>query len=320
MDILLAESPFLRQVSVDEAFLDISPGRGFEEHPVSVAMRIQEKVGELGITCSIGLGTTKTIAKIASDMDKPRGLTVVYPGSEEEFLKPLPVRALSGIGKATEEKMAGLGLETLGDLLGKDLDYMRKNFGKSGVMIWNRLHGQEKSDLTDFSEDDMKSVSHETSFAVDIATYEDICVAIHAMAAKVGQRLRRYGYKGTVATLKLRYSNRKLHTVQTQLDAPCDNDAVIAAALIERIRDIWSEGQGVRLVGVAVSGFYNEATEQMALFEGEVDEENEGQQARFEKLAHLNESTDRVKDRFGDKAVRYGFQLVNEWNVDGTEL
>ena len=99
MNILFCESPRLQQVSIDEAFLDISPTRINREHPVAVARRIQQRVSELGITCSIGLGTSKTIAKIASDMDKPCGLTVVYPGRESDFLSPLPIRAMSNLSQ-----------------------------------------------------------------------------------------------------------------------------------------------------------------------------------------------------------------------------
>ena len=98
MGILLDESPRIQQVSIDEAFLDVSPTAHVNEHPILIAQRIQKRVADLGVTCSIGLGTTKTIAKIASDMDKPQGLTIVYPGREKDFLSPLPIRTMSGVG------------------------------------------------------------------------------------------------------------------------------------------------------------------------------------------------------------------------------
>ena len=121
MAILRSETPHVQQVSIDEAFLDVTPTVVNREHPVRVAQRIQRRVEELGVTCSIGAGTSKTIAKIASDMDKPRGLTVVYPGSERDFLAPLPVRVMSGIGASAEEKLKSRGIRTLGQLADADL-------------------------------------------------------------------------------------------------------------------------------------------------------------------------------------------------------
>ena len=102
MSIMLDESPFLQQVSIDEAFLDITPSAYNPESPVSIAQRIQKRVCDLGITCSIGLGTSKSIAKVASDMDKPRGLTVVFPGREAAFLQDLPIARMSGIGSVAQ--------------------------------------------------------------------------------------------------------------------------------------------------------------------------------------------------------------------------
>ena len=114
MSILNDETPLVQQVSIDEAFLDVTPTRTNREHPVVVARRIQQRVEQLGVTCSVGVGTSKTIAKIASDMDKPRGLTVVYPGTERTFLDPLPVRSMSGIGAAAEQRLKSMGWKRSG--------------------------------------------------------------------------------------------------------------------------------------------------------------------------------------------------------------
>lgn len=110
MAILADETPFVDRVSIDEAFFDISPGRFCDEHPIQIAQRISQRVSSLGVTCSIGLGRNKTVAKIASERDKPRGLTIVTPGTEHGFLAPLPVRAMSGIGAAAESALARVGI------------------------------------------------------------------------------------------------------------------------------------------------------------------------------------------------------------------
>ena len=105
MSILVDETPLVEQVSIDEAFFDVTPGRFSRESPVAICRRIQGRVAELGVTCSIGIGVNKTVAKIASEREKPRGLTVVLPGTEAAFLAPLPVGAMSGVGPATESRL-----------------------------------------------------------------------------------------------------------------------------------------------------------------------------------------------------------------------
>ena len=130
MGILLDESSHLMQVSIDEAFLDITPTRTNREHPVSVAQRIQQRVSQLGITCSIGLGESKSVAKIASNQDKPHGLTVVYPGELAAFLAPLAVGEMSGIGPVAQKKLSTYHIRTLGDVASADPTLSRQAFGQ----------------------------------------------------------------------------------------------------------------------------------------------------------------------------------------------
>ena len=129
MSFLSDETPRVQQMSIDEAFFDVTPGRWSHESPVAICRRIQGRVFALGITCSIGLGTSKTVAKIASERQKPRGLTVVTPGTEAEFLSPLPVAAMSGIGPATERRLEEMGVRTLGQLAAQDKERMRRLLG-----------------------------------------------------------------------------------------------------------------------------------------------------------------------------------------------
>ena len=138
MVILRDETPHVQQVSIDEAFMDVTPTAVNTEHPVLVAQRIQERVATLGVTCSIGVGTSKSVAKIASDRDKPRGLTVVFPGTEAAFLEKLPVRTLSGVGAAAEKTLLSHGVRTLGAMGRADGALLRKIFGKNGEMMRDR--------------------------------------------------------------------------------------------------------------------------------------------------------------------------------------
>ena len=169
MDILASETPFVDQVSIDEAFFDITPGRFANESPIAIAARIQRRVRELGVTCSIGLGCNKTVAKIASERDKPRGLTVVPPGTERAFLAPLPVRAMSGIGSAAETALARAHIRTIGQLAQADHSILTKVFGVNAEMMRNRALGRERSEVTPIDAvDDVKSVSNERTFAHDL--------------------------------------------------------------------------------------------------------------------------------------------------------
>ncbi|MDR2715588.1 MAG: DNA polymerase IV, partial [Coriobacteriaceae bacterium] len=206
MEVLDRESPFVQQVSIDEAFVDVSPTAHNTEHPVAVAQRIQDRVEAFGLTCSIGLGTSKTVAKIASDMDKPRGLTVVYPGCEKAFLAPLPVRALSGIGAAAERELHRHGIETLGGLAEAGLPFLKRLFGKNGATMHVRAKGCDDAPVE--ADDKVKSVSNEISFASDLTTSDEVDSVLASIASKVGRRLRVKGLRGHTLSLKVRFDDR----------------------------------------------------------------------------------------------------------------
>lgn len=310
MAILFDETPFVQQVSIDEAFMDVTPTAVNRDHPVEIALRIQERVAKLGVTCSIGVGTTKSIAKLASDMDKPRGLTVVLPGSERNFMDPLPVRALSGVGASAEKKLKKLGIETLGDLARADDDEVIGLLGKAGRVMLDRARAEEYAPVE--SDDEVKSVSNETSFAKDLTARADIEAAIDTMAAKVGRRLRRKGLAGRTLALKVRYSDFSVRSVQRPLPNPSDDEFLFMEMLHDMLDDLWQVGMALRLVGVAVTGFDDEsAPEQLALFE---DDEADA----VDKRKHLAGATDRVKERFGEGALRYGRELRLSGNDTGT--
>lgn len=317
MAILHQETPFVQQVSIDEAFLDVTPNEVNREHPILVAQRIQRRVEELGVTCSVGVGTSKTVAKIASDMDKPRGLTAVFPGTEREFLSPLPVRTLSGIGAAAERKLKAAGIVTLGDLADVGEERLVRLFGKNGRTMHIRASGGDDAPVEE--DDEVKSVSNETSFAVDLIERDDIEAAISAMAAKVGRRLRRKGLAGHTLTLKLRFDDRSVRSAQRRLDAETDDDLAFTPLLFELLDEIWRPGIPVRLVGVAVSGFEGEPATQEHLFELPEDTPTTEQpKLSEEKRANLLKATDKLKDRFGETAIRFGHEIKNAKRTTGS--
>ena len=175
MAILEDETPYVDRVSIDEAFFDVTPGRFSREDPVAICRRISARVASLGITCSIGLGSSKTVAKIASERDKPRGLTVVFPGTEEGFLSPLPVRAMSGIGSAAETALARAGIHTLGQLAAADPQVLSGVFGVNAQTMRERARGAERRAVSAVdAPEEVKSVSNERTFARDLTERGDV--------------------------------------------------------------------------------------------------------------------------------------------------
>lgn len=324
MGILRDETPHVQQVSIDEAFADVSPTRANREHPVLVARRIQERVESLGVTCSIGLGVSKAVAKTASDMDKPRGLTVVYPGGEAAFLAPLPVRTMSGIGPAAEKILVSHGIRTLGDLARADEGLLKKAFGKNASMMRDRAMGRDASPVA--PDDEVKSVSNEVTFSTDLEKREDIEAALGTIAAKVGRRLRRKGLAGRTVSLRVRYDDRSTRSVQRRLAFQCDDEHLLLPELCDMLDDLWRPGMKVRLLGVGVSGFSEEESCQEALFDSASFSERGdcGRRPRARALADdgrrrsLICATDALKDKFGEESVRFGRELRNEGNTTGS--
>lgn len=320
MGILRDETPHVQQVSIDEAFMDVTPTRVNTEHPVLIARRIQERVARLGVSCSVGVGSSKTIAKVASDMDKPRGLTVVYPGREQDFLAPLPVRRMSGVGAVAERELTSHGIRTLGDLARADESLMRRIFGKNASMMRTRARGGDAVPVE--GGEPAKSVSNETTFAHDLTTRADVEAAIATMAAKVGRRLRKKGLAGRTLSLKVRFSDRSVRSVQKRLSSPSDDELAFTPLLYRMADEVWREGMPVRLLGVGMSGFEAEEVVQEALFdvarEAPSDQDVPPLIASEEKRTKLLAATDTLRNRFGENAVRFGRELRNAGNTTGT--
>ena len=312
MDIIRNETPYVEQVSIDEAFADITPSRVNTEHPVAVARRIQARVvDEVGVTCSIGLGTTKSVAKIASDMDKPRGLTVVLPGGEQRFLGPLPIGVLSGVGKAAQQQLLKAGVRTLAQLAAADEGLLVSVFGIRAEMMRARAAGREASGIT--MERDVKSVSHELTFADVLTRRDQMLPTLTTLLGKVARRLRQKGLKARTLAIKVRLEDRSLRSAQTALESSSDDEIELDKA--------WRPGERVRLLGVRASGFEEEGSVQEALFQMPADGQAEQMAPLIEdaqKRRGLIQATDALKDRFGEDAVFFGSALRNRDNTTGS--
>jgi DNA polymerase-4 len=308
------ETPLVQPVSIDEAYLDVTPGTYTTEHPIAIARRIRARVAELGVTCSVGVSAVKTVAKIASDHDKPDGLTVVCPGEEPAFLAPLPLRAMPGIGPKTAERLETLGIRTLGQLAAMDAVTANEVLGNHGMGLVARAQGRDVRDVHE--NEPVKSVSNERTFATDVRSPQDVDGALAALAAKVGQRLRKKGLSGRTVSIKMRFSDFTTKTARRTLPVATDDDAVFGAVARELLRQSWSPGIGLRLLGVGVSGF-DDKTVQLDLLDGSVGGDAMGPDGKTQR-EELVRGLDAVREKFGDGAVKFGRELKTPPRSTGT--
>lgn len=321
MGILQDESPHLMQVSIDEAFLDITPTRTNREHPVAIARRIQQRVAELGITCSIGLGESKAVAKIASNQNKPRGLTVVYPGESAAFLAPLPVAEMSGIGPVAQKKLIGYHLHTLGDVANADPALLKQVFGKNTQLMIDRCRGVDTAVVS--TGEPAKSVSNEISFAISLTDRKELQARIATMAHKVGRRLRRKGIEGTTLHLKVRKEDLSVRTCQRHKANLGTNDLTWLPELYSMLNEVWDGWEPLRLVGVGVSGFESEPVQETLFDIAPITEANDHSTdspliRNAEANKKLLEANDLIAQKFGENAVRFGHELRTYQETTGS--
>ncbi len=288
MAILRRYTPQVQPISIDEAFLDVTGSRQLFGDGPEIARSIKDAVvDEVGLTISVGVATTKLVAKVASDLRKPDGLVVVPPGEEAAFLAPLPISRLWGVGEKTATALREFGVVTIGDLAALPPEGLEGRFGKVGTYLAARARGVDADPVA--AGDPAKSVGHEHTFDVDTSSREVIERTLLGMADGVAWRLRAAGLKAATITLKLRDSSFRTITRQTTLEVPTDLTDPIYDAVIGLVRREL-HGQRVRLVGVTASNFRER--EQIAMF-GEGDPRR---QATAEAL-------DTIRRKYGSKAV-----------------
>lgn len=288
-------TPDVQPTSIDEAYLDVTAGEHTGEHPLAIARRIQARVDSLGVSCSIGVATNKTVAKIASDRDKPHGITVVEPGREAEFLAPLSCRLMPGVGSVTGERLARVGINTLGDLANLDEATACELLGSSGPELSARARGIDPRPVR--RNPPAKSVSSERTFTEDVHAAEEVRPALASLAEKVAARLRKKGIAARTVTLKLRYGDFSTRTLRRTLPTPTDVSEVLLETATDLLESAWSPGVGIRLLGVGASGLDDRAL-QLGLFEADHNPDL--------AASRLAQSIDDVRRRFGSDAIVQG--------------
>jgi DNA polymerase-4 len=250
MDILHQISSLVEQMSIDEAYLDLTDQVTGWEEAVEIAGRLQRRVKEeVGLSASLGVATNKLVAKVASDRDKPGGLTVVRPGEEAAFLAPLPVRVLWGVGPVTAERLAGMGVTTVGDLARLPEEELGVRFGKHGIEMAQRAQGIDERPVV--TEHERKSVSQERTFARDLRDAQALKRELWQLSQGVARHLQRAELAAGTIAIKLRYADFTTLTRQMRLAVPTDDERVIYRTARTLLRRAWQRGQPVRLLGVA---------------------------------------------------------------------
>ena len=291
-------SPLVEQISIDEAFVDISD---LHESSGAIASRLQKRVNdELGLPCSVGVASNKLVAKIATEVGKkssqkgqpPNAITVVPPGTEAAFLEPLPASMLWGVGPKTSAKLAGGGIKTIGDLARHPEADLVRWFGENGRDLAHRARGLDDSPLSTGHE--AKSISQENTFVRDVSDDKQLAAMLRGLSAQVGRRLRQAGIAGTTVRIKLRWPDFTTLTRQVTLSQATDQDEEIYRLALDLLAKVRARGKAVRLIGVGVSGL-GPPLRQMELWGADA-----------ERSRRLQAALDSVRTRFGEKSIQRG--------------
>jgi DNA polymerase-4 len=288
-------TPLVEPLSLDEAFLDVTGSRALFGGGEEIAGRLRREVKEeTGLTVSAGVAEVKFAAKIASDLGKPDGLTVVPAGGTAAFLAPLPVGRLWGVGRVTEAALARLRIATIGDLARAEPARLAAALGASAAAWLSELaRGEDPRPVV--PDEESKSVGAEETFEDDLAGAEALLPWLRGQAERVARRLRAAGLAGRVITLKVKHSDFTLVTRRVTLDAPQDDGLAIYEAAVAQLARV-DLSRPIRLTGVSVSGFGTGEREQLGLFAAAPPP---GQ----EKRSRLNAALDELAAKYGEQAV-----------------
>ena len=260
MDIFRSVTPLVEPLSMDEAFLDVTEEADARGGPEVLARQIKERVkSETGLTVSVGIGTNKTVAKIASDMEKPDGLVYVRRGQEARFLAPLPVRAIWGIGPRAEETLRAAGIQTVAQLAQAERGLVERLFGSRGEMLQTMARGKDDRPLQVHHE--LKSVGAENTFPHDLPDGPELREELRRLARGVAGRLQKKGARAKTVVVKLRYSNFKTITRQRSLAEPTDDDTEMLTQVNTLLDGVLEEGDRLRLLGIHATNLVGQPVE-----------------------------------------------------------
>ena len=251
-------TPIVQPASLDEAYLDVTAEVGRYGSATAMAQEIRRRVkAERGLTVSVGVGPNRLIAKIASDFHKPDGLTVVRPRQVQDFLDPLLVRRLHGVGPATEKVLHEMGIKTVAELRARDLEELQRRFGKFGVCLYEYSRGIDERPVR--TEWVRKSLGHERTYVQDLHALEQMDLELQRLAEKTFEELVKKGLHARTITVKVRYPDFTTLTRARSLEAPFASGPQIAATAMALLRQTEAGEKSVRLLGITASGFESES-------------------------------------------------------------
>jgi len=292
MSTLLDFTDMLEQVSIDEAFMDVTGSAKLFGAGPEIAQRIKSRIrDELQLTASVGVAGNKFIAKIASDLKKPDGLVIVSPGSEREFLSPLPIGRLWGVGPKTEAGLKSMGLDRIGQLADMEFSELSSRLGKIGSHLWQLSRGIDDRDVV--PEDGFKSIGHEITFESDTADQALLDRMLLDLSERVARRLRAQGARARTVAMKFREADFSTFTRRITLNESVDTSEKIYPVARKLMKSLMHEGILVRLIGVYASNLeFGTEAKQMSLFE-----------PASQKDRKLAAALDDIAQRFGDRAI-----------------
>ncbi|MFV2059378.1 MAG: DNA polymerase IV [Gammaproteobacteria bacterium] len=294
-DIFARYTPQIEPLSLDEAFLDVTASRRLFGSPVEIAQKIKSAIlDELNLVASVGIAPNKFLAKMASDENKPDGFTVVQETKINEFLDPMPVTRLWGVGKATAARLERFGITRVKQLRTQAEIFMLEQFGKQGIHLMQLANGIDKRRVQ--SEHQAKSISHETTFATDIYDEQVLKSVLLGLTEQVACRLRVKNIEGRTVQLKIRNSEFKTITRSYTLDHDSNTTSELWQVCLKLFTGVRIENKdSIRLIGMGVTGFKNPQAMQHDLFT-----HSDKKQDIIDKLS------DTINERYGKKTVTRG--------------
>jgi DNA polymerase IV len=290
--ILSRYAPVIQQASVDEYYMDFTGTENIYGKYFDFAKKLQQIVlTETGLPCSIGIGKNKTLAKIGSDCMKPMGVTYIEPGFEKNFLAPMPVETIPGIGKKTTIELNRRGFYKISDITAAPLEYFTKAFGKGGMDIWYKANGEGNEYLTE--DHDPKSISKENTFMEDTIDLDLIKDTMFKMTGHVCQNLRNEKMQALCINLKLRYSDFSTLTRSKSIP-PTDDDKIVFDTVWSLFIKNYTRRVSVRLIGVGLSKFVK-LPDQKALFDD-----------TDEKRKKILEAVNTIRNKHGYDLIKLG--------------
>src|SRR5215469_13138165 len=289
-------TPQVEMASIDEAYLDMTGTERLLGPPLKAAHNLHQRMkSETGLNCSVGIGTSRLVAKVSSGQAKPNGILYIVPGEEAKFLAPLAVREIPGVRTVMESHHHALGIKKVGDLAKLDDGELESRFGKWGLALAGKARGEDAGGWFDHevaAELDAKSISHEHTYNEDTADMNTLQATLTRLSEMVGRRLREANFYARTVQLKLRYKDFTTITRAHTLPAPTQLDIEIFEQIRKLFLKNWKEGMEVRLLGVQASSFTTQAA-QIDLLDG-------NRQRRWKDALA---AADKLRDRFGESSV-----------------